>query len=123
MLQRLREALAALGHAVYLFFYNARMAIVALALFLAAGYALYKHPPVKTVARGELGLRLNRLTGREDEWREGSVLAIPGVHDVRIFSVRDHVYRPTDSARADGPAPFQSVEGLSLGVDLTVRSV
>jgi regulator of protease activity HflC (stomatin/prohibitin superfamily) len=99
----------------------ARVLIIALALFLAAGYAMYKHPPVKSVARGELGLRLNRFTGREDEWREGSVLAIPGVHDVRVFSLRDRVYRPEEGARADGPSPFQSVEGLSLGVDLTVR--
>jgi regulator of protease activity HflC (stomatin/prohibitin superfamily) len=31
------------------------------------------------------------------------------------------LYRPSESARAAGPAPFQSSEGLSIGVDLTVR--
>ena len=31
------------------------------------------------------------------------------------------MYRPTESASASGPAPFQSKEGLSIGVDLTVR--
>jgi regulator of protease activity HflC (stomatin/prohibitin superfamily) len=31
------------------------------------------------------------------------------------------VYRPAESASATGPAPFQSIEGLSIGVDLTVR--
>src|SRR5258706_10406551 len=93
----------------------------AIALFAAAGYAMYKHPPVKTVARGEMGVRLNRVTGAVDEWREGSALAVVGVHDVRVFSLRDQVYRPADSARADGPAPFQSVEGLSLGVEMSVR--
>jgi regulator of protease activity HflC (stomatin/prohibitin superfamily) len=31
------------------------------------------------------------------------------------------VYRPTESASATGPAPFQSVEGLSIGIDLSVR--
>ncbi len=82
---------------------------------------MYKHPPVKTVARGEMGVRLNRVTGAVDEWREGSALAVVGVHDVRVFSLRDQVYRPADSARADGPAPFQSVEGLSLGVEMSVR--
>jgi len=128
MLQRLRELLATVGRAVSRSFYRtlaglsaARALMIAVVLFAAAGYAMYKHPPVKTVARGELGLRLNRLTGREDEWHDGSALAIPGVHDVRVFSLRDHVYRPSESARADGPSPFQSVEGLSVGVELTVR--
>ena len=55
------------------------------------------------------------------ESRDGSVLVFPGLHDFRIFLLRDQVYRPTDSMRADGPSPFQSVEGLSLGVDVAVR--
>ena len=49
------------------------------------------------------------------------MLVLPGVHRLRRYSLRDQVYRPTRSARAAGEAPFQSVEGLSLGVDLTVR--
>jgi len=31
------------------------------------------------------------------------------------------MYHPERSSKADGPAPFQSAEGLSLGVDLTIR--
>jgi regulator of protease activity HflC (stomatin/prohibitin superfamily) len=130
MLQRLRELIADLGRAMRRFFYRmmdalsgARVAIVALLLLLAVGYAMYTHPPIKTVARGELGIRYNRLTGNLDEWREGSALVLPGLHDVRVFSLRDQVYRPRESSRADGPAPFQSIEGLSLGVDLSVRYV
>jgi regulator of protease activity HflC (stomatin/prohibitin superfamily) len=46
---------------------------------------------------------------------------LPGIHLVRRYPTRDQVYRPTDSARAAGPAPFQSNEGLSLGVDFTIR--
>jgi regulator of protease activity HflC (stomatin/prohibitin superfamily) len=128
MLQRLRELIAELGRAISRFFYRAmdalsagRVVIAALALLAAIGYAMYQHPPVKTVARGELGVRYNRLTGGLDEWREGSALVLPGLHDVRVFSLRDQVYRPAESSRADGPAPFQSIEGLSLGVDLSVR--
>ena len=98
-----------------------RVFIVAVAVFAAAGYALYRHPPIKAVARGEIGIRLNRLTGSVDEWRDANVVVVPGVHELRIFSLRDRVYRPVDAARADGPAPFQSVEGLSLGVDVAVR--
>jgi regulator of protease activity HflC (stomatin/prohibitin superfamily) len=40
---------------------------------------------------------------------------------VRRYPTRDQVYRPVDSASATGSAPFQSNEGLSIGVDLTVR--
>ncbi len=49
------------------------------------------------------------------------MLVLPGLHEMRLYSLRDQTYRPSQSARADGPAPLQSVEGLSLGVDLSVR--
>jgi len=99
----------------------ARWLLLALALFGGAGYFLYKHPPFKAVARGEIGIRVSRLSGEMSEWREGNVLVFPGLHDLRTYSLRDQVFRPTQAARADGPAPLQSLEGLSLGVDLTVR--
>jgi len=128
MPQRFRELIADIGRAMRRFFYRvtdalsaARVTLAALALLVAAGYAMYQHPPIKTVARGELGVRYNRFTGNLHEWREGSAWVLPGLHDVRVFSLRDQVYRPTESSRADGPAPFQSIEGLSLGVDLSVR--
>ena len=121
MFQRFKELLARVARAFMNAISAARVVIVAFALFLAVGYAMYKHPPIRTVARGELGIRLNRLTGTVEEWRDGSVLAFPGLHDIRIFSLRDQVYRPADSGRADGAAPFQSVEGLSVGIDITVR--
>jgi regulator of protease activity HflC (stomatin/prohibitin superfamily) len=121
MFQRIRELLAHLVRAFVKAISAARVAIAVCVLFVAAGYAMYQHPPIRTVAHGELGIRLNRLTGTVEEWRDGSVLAFPGLHDVRVFSLRDQVYRPTESARADGAAPFQSVEGLSVGIDITVR--
>src|SRR5437660_1369136 len=128
MLERFRELVAGLGRAMRRLRYRvldavgaARVAIVGLSLLLAVGYAMYKHPPIKTVARGELGIRYNRLGGNLDEWRDGGAFVLPGLHEVRVFSLRDQVFRLADSLRADGPAPFQSVEGLSLGVDLTVR--
>jgi len=121
MYQRFKELLAQTVRAFVNAISVARVAIVAFALLLAAGYAMYQHPPIRTVARGELGIRLNRLTGTVEEWRDGSMLAFPGLHDVRLFSLRDQVYRPAESARADAAAPFQSVEGLSIGIDVTVR--
>ncbi len=101
--------------------HSARGALIGLGLLGGAGYLLYLHPPMKTVGRGEAGIRINRLTGEVSEWRDGSVFVMPGMHELRVYSLRDHNYRPSGSARADGPAPLQSVEGLSLGVDLQVR--
>jgi regulator of protease activity HflC (stomatin/prohibitin superfamily) len=95
--------------------------LIGLGLLGGAGTLLYLYPPLQTVTRGESGIRLNRMTGEVSEWRDGSVLVIPGMHEMRIFSLRDQTYRPQAIARADGPAPLQSVEGLSLGVDLQVR--
>ncbi|HET7669487.1 MAG TPA: SPFH domain-containing protein [Burkholderiales bacterium] len=113
----MRDLLEKLGRALF----AARILLIAVAVFAAMAYALYRHPPIKAVARGELGIRFNRLSGTVDEWRDSNVVVFPGMHDLRIFSLRDRVYRPAESSRADGPAPFQSVEGLSLGVDVLVR--
>ena len=95
---------------------RARRSLIALAVAGLGGYALYSHPPMQSVERGEVGVRINQLTGGSSELREGAVLVIPGLHELRRFTLRDQVYRP----EGDG-APFQSVEGLSLGVDITVR--
>lgn len=95
--------------------------MIATAVAAGAGYLLWVHPPMESVARGDVAIRTNQLTGGVDEFREGSLLLLPGLHEVRTFSLRDQVYRPEGSSRADGPSPFQSVEGMSLGVDLTVR--
>lgn len=87
----------------------------------AVSYGLYRNPPMHTVDRGEIAVRINQLTGASSEWREGSVLVLPIVHDLRRFSLRDQLYRPQRSDREDGLTSFQSIEGLSLGVDLTLR--
>ena len=97
------------------------MILLALVVAIAAGHALYTHPPFKTLERGEVGMRTNKLTGDTTQVRDGLVLVIPGLHELRRYSLLDQVYRPTRSSKADGEAPFQSIEGLSLGVDLTIR--
>lgn len=99
----------------------ARGTLVLLGVVGATGYLLYQHPPLQNVGRGEAGVRLNLFTGEVSEWRDGSVLVLPGLHQMRVYSLRDQTYRPAQSSRADGPAPLQSLEGLSLGVDLSVR--
>ncbi|GGC95969.1 SPFH domain-containing protein [Undibacterium terreum] len=95
--------------------------VLILGLSGLAVYGLYKHPPVQNIAHGQVGVRINQLTGNATELHEGLAFAVPGLHDVRRYSLLDQIYRPEGSSRADGEAPFQSIEGLSLGVDLTIR--
>jgi regulator of protease activity HflC (stomatin/prohibitin superfamily) len=77
--------------------------------------------PIAGIEPGELGIRTNRFTGGVVQLEEGWALTVPGIHRLRRFPMRDQVYRPSQSQRAGDAAPFQSVEGLSLGVDVTVR--
>jgi regulator of protease activity HflC (stomatin/prohibitin superfamily) len=100
---------------------RARRALLVSLALVACGYYVVTHPPLRQVGRGEIGVRVNQLTGGASEWREGSVLVLPGVHQMRSYSLRDAVYRPAGAASASGPAPLQSVEGLSIGVDISVR--
>ena len=95
---------------------------LAMAVLLAAlAYGLYAHPPFASVHRSEVLVRTDLLDGSASLYTAGTVLVLPGVHQVRRYSTRDQVYRPLDSASATGTAPFQSVEGLSIGIDLAVR--
>src|SRR5262249_39317411 len=70
---------------------------------------------------GECGGRVSRRTGGFWVMPGGPAIMVPLVHEMRRYPLRDQVYRPRDSATADGAAPFQTVEGLSVGVAVTVR--
>ena len=95
--------------------------ILVVAIAIASTAALVLRPPLQGVGRGEVGVRINHLTGAASEWGEGSVWVLPGLQRMRVFSLRDQTWRAVQMARADGEAPLQSIEGLSLGVDLTLR--
>jgi regulator of protease activity HflC (stomatin/prohibitin superfamily) len=49
------------------------------------------------------------------------VLRLPLLHAVRLLPPRDQLDRPEASRRGSGPAPSESVDGLSFGADLAVR--
>ena len=86
---------------------------------LTLGFVYMK--PIRTINPGEVGVRVNRLTGHIGQIREGWAWVVPGVHELRRFPLRDQIYRPHNSARSDGETPFQTAEGLSIGVDVAVR--
>lgn len=87
----------------------------------SVSYAMYRNPPVKTIDSGEVGVRINQITGAASQWRDGSVFVLPVVHDLRRFSLRDQLYRAGSRDKDGGLATFQSSEGLTVGVDLAVR--
>ena len=95
--------------------------LVVVVVATASALVLVQHPPVQGVGCGEVGIRINTFSGATSEWSEGSVWVWPAVHQLRVLSLRDRSWRAAQMSRADGPAPLQSVEGLSLGADLTVR--
>jgi len=95
--------------------------VVVVLLLVAGGYTLVRHPPALTINPGQAALRTNQLTGHQQELGAGNVWVVPGLHRLRVLSLRDQNWKSAEMARHDGPAPVQSVEGLSLGVDVTVR--
>jgi regulator of protease activity HflC (stomatin/prohibitin superfamily) len=95
--------------------------LLAVGVLLGGILLLVLRPPVQTVGAGEVGVRVNRLTGGIGIVSEGPAVVVPLLHDLRHYTLRDQVYRPTRSATADGAEPFQTIEGLSVGVAVTVR--
>jgi regulator of protease activity HflC (stomatin/prohibitin superfamily) len=120
-LGRVIAALAAGARALVMTAFRFRGRLVLVVALAASAYGLYTHPPFATAGRGEVVVRTNMLDGSVSAFSAGTVLVLPGVHQARQYTTRDQMYRPTESASATGPAPFQSNEGLSIGVDLTVR--
>jgi len=82
---------------------------------------LVLRPPVQVVPAGDVGVRINRLTGGAVVCSEGPALTLPFIHELRRYSLRDQVYRPSGSASSEGATPFQTVEGLSIGISVSVR--
>jgi len=120
-LGRLAAKLAGSVPAPYAAVCRLRRGLVMAVLLAALACGLYAHPPFAAVHRGEMLVRTDVLDGSVKTYTAGTVLVLPGIHQVRRYSTRDQVYRPIESASATGPAPFQSIEGLSIGIDVAVR--
>jgi len=120
-LGRLGGLLAAALRSLATGLWHFRWRVVPIAVLVLIVFGLCVHPPFDSVHRGEVLARTDALDGSVSVYTAGTLLVLPGIHQVRRYSIRDQVYRPAESASATGPAPFQSVEGLSIGVDLAVR--
>jgi regulator of protease activity HflC (stomatin/prohibitin superfamily) len=83
---------------------------------LTVGFVYMK--PVRTINPGEVGVRVNRVTGHIEQLHEGWALVLPGIHELRRLPLRDQIYRPS---RDDGSGVYQTADGLTIGVDVAVR--
>ena len=120
-LGRLAGLLAAALRPLITGLWRFRWRVASAAVLVLMVHGLWTHPPFDSVHRGEVLARTDTLDGSVSIYTAGTVLVLPVIHQVRRYSIRDQVYRPIESASATGRAPFQSVEGLSIGVDLAVR--
>jgi regulator of protease activity HflC (stomatin/prohibitin superfamily) len=88
--------------------------ILAVVGIVGAGTLFVLARPIRGIGPGEIGVRTNRMTGGVSLLGEGWGWVLPGVHELRSYSLRDQVYHPA-------VAELQSVEGLTIGVDVAVR--
>jgi regulator of protease activity HflC (stomatin/prohibitin superfamily) len=117
MAAKVSQSVARLGTAIV----RVRWQLAVIAVLALIAWQIVKHPPFENVQRAEIAVRTNLLTGQVTQFREGTLWVIPGLQQLRRFPARDQIFHPQGSSKALGPAPFQSVEGLSIGVDLVVR--
>lgn len=95
----------------------------ALVLGITVGviYSFVNHPPFQQVPNGMVGVRTSAFDHQPQLFRDGNVLMMPGIHSMRLIDLRDKVYQPQDMRFVDSRAPLQSIEGLSIGLDINVR--
>ncbi len=65
-----------------------RTRLVIAALLALCAYGLYTHPPFATVRRSEVLVRMNLLDGSTSAYTAGTVLVLPGIHQVRRYPTR-----------------------------------
>src|SRR5580698_10647043 len=69
-----------------------RWRVVAAAVLSLIVYGLCTHPPFESVRRGEVLARTDALNGSVSIFSAGTVAVLPGLHQVRRYSIRDEVY-------------------------------
>jgi regulator of protease activity HflC (stomatin/prohibitin superfamily) len=92
---------------------------IVIAVLLAAG-SLVAHAFVG-IEPGEAAVRVNRLTGTVTPLAEGWAMGIPGITRFRRYPLREQVFRSERGIKAGAAGAFQSMEGLAIGADVTIR--
>jgi regulator of protease activity HflC (stomatin/prohibitin superfamily) len=89
------------------------------AVLVGLGYGTFRTFVEVEPAQG--AVRLNRLTGRVSLLSEGWWFAPPGVTRLVRFPLREQMFHSDRGTRTGAAGAFQSMEGLSVGADVTVR--
>jgi regulator of protease activity HflC (stomatin/prohibitin superfamily) len=121
LLERLIRALGVAATAIAVWLIARRRPILALFVIAGAVWTVWKYPPVVTVAPGDVAVRANAITGASTVLQEGTALDVPLLHQVRFVTLQDRVVRPVAGRSVNEGSPYQSVEGMSIGVDISVR--
>lgn len=95
--------------------------VITLAILGSVGYSLYKNPPVQHILPNEIGFRTNLLTGNTIESRTGTLFVIPYINTFKTVSIKDRILQPSDISSANNKEALQSLEGLSIGANITIR--
>lgn len=99
-----------------------RRAALPLAALLALGAAgSWLVDQRVTVTPGEQLVRTNTWTGGADVLTQGSAWVLPGVHETRTLPARDLSLRAAGLASHQSPQALQTVEGLSVGLEVSLR--
>lgn len=99
-----------------------RRALLPLAAVAAlGGAAWWLSQQVTSIPRGQQLVRSNTWTGGQEVLGEGRAWVLPGVHEARLLPARDWVLQAASLQRANSPQALQTVEGLSVGLEVSLR--
>ena len=99
-----------------------RRAALPLAVLAAIGGGAYWLAQQRIeIPRGERLVRTNAFTGNTEVLAGGTAWAIPALHQTRLLPARDIQLRAARLARHDSPQALQTVEGLSVGLEVSLR--
>ena len=119
---RITPLVAALAGPAHAAVRQLRRAAVPLAVLAAlGGTALWLSHQRLALPAGEQLVRTNTLTDTTVVLQDGPAWVLPGLHRARLLPARDLQLRADRLARHDSPQALQTVEGLSIGLEVNLR--
>lgn len=97
--------------------------LIGLAVLIATGASLllFLKSSFGFVPPGQASVLANRWSGSLTLQPEGPCLQLPLIHELRTFPTGSLTYTDQRGTRSDGEAPYNSFEGLPIGLEVTVR--
>jgi regulator of protease activity HflC (stomatin/prohibitin superfamily) len=96
------------------------LSVLAALAALGAGGLWLSHQRTD-VPRGERLVRINTISGGVEVLGSGTAWTLPGLHQTRLLPAREQTLTASRLARHDGPRALQTIEGLTVGLEVTLR--